>query len=228
MGFLDHAKRRAQAFGLKRHASDIPSSASDEKLEPQLNPHDPALEEASDPEARRMAQTFEALYSPPAGPTEDSATWTENDNVFADAPHGLNLADAGGGAAFLKHDPGADSKPHTSAAWPDDAVSAQNRKTTIEMADERRRGGSNATLRAAMRWSESPAVDWTSPGPARTESGLAEASDVQPRPTAQPRAAIRTDLPGEEEGVRAESATFRERPSVQARMGLRTLIGAAV
>jgi hypothetical protein len=238
------SRRRATAFSRKRRDSDKPISAADERLEPRLNPHGPAAGERVDPDVSRMAQTFEALYSPSRGPTDDSAGWNENDNVFADMGHNLDFARAAGRAAFVEDDLSAPSRPEISAVRTDDAISPQKGKTTIEMAAERRLQTA-ATPRSTVAPSVSPRTDRTpfesaSETPnARSEPWFGEWPGVQTAaatptvPVPEVTASANSSAPDHanasgEDSSSAPAAVVPDWSSTQQRLSVRVLAGAAI
>jgi hypothetical protein len=143
MGFLDNAKRRVGGRA-EALTPDDRHTAPAERLEPKLDQGEARLTGPADPEISRMAQAFEALYSPPQAPADrQSPGWTDNHNFFADMPHEATVAAAPGEAAFLRRE-SPDPERTTPAsrrdsAAPPESSSASPKKTTIEMVFDMRR-----------------------------------------------------------------------------------------
>jgi hypothetical protein len=81
MGFLDRVKRRPTSVGLGNPARDGAGSALTQKTEPQLGLRS-AAEAPDDADVRRMARSFEALYSPSPSAADPSSSGQNDDNDF--------------------------------------------------------------------------------------------------------------------------------------------------
>jgi hypothetical protein len=206
MGFLNKARRRAAHLHRDTPTNEAGTVATRERLEPQLDPTKGASE-PTDPEIRRMAQAFEALYSPPKSPTDrHSMGRTDNDNFFAEMTQESNLAAAPGDAAVLKREP-RDSDRKTSAVRHDVAPAAEPagtgaKKTTIEMVFEMRRAAEEKTARTATP--PPRAMQQVAPAP---EAHSAPQLEAVPEHHAIPRAEAVVQSPPEPQSVAVAPVT---------------------
>ena len=156
MGFLDNAKRRVTGIRGDALTPEGRHAPARERLEPRLDEENARLPGAVDPEISRMAQAFEALYSPPESPGDrHSLGRTDNDNFFADLPYASDVAAAPGGAASPRRESPASERG--TSGWrrdftaPAEPPGANPKKTTIEMVFDMRRAVDENARTAAMQ-----------------------------------------------------------------------------